>query len=59
MKIMALYYIVNSHNLMKIQNVFTDLFLFFFFFLPLNINQLPLYQTMKESMHLSMKLLLQ
>lgn len=59
MKIMAFYYIVKSHNLMKIQNVFTDLFFFFFFFLPLNINQLPLYQTMKESMHLSMKLLLQ
>lgn len=26
MKIVALYYIANSHNLMKIQNVFADLF---------------------------------
>lgn len=30
MKIVALYYIVNSHNLVKIQNVFTDLFLVLF-----------------------------
>lgn len=41
MKIMAFYYIVKSHNLMKIQNVFTDLFFFFFFFLPQHLTFRP------------------